>query len=259
MDDSNSDETWPNKMHHRYTRPVTQHRFAYIIQTTNIILLKVGSLVKLERKAILCYISPMSELFLATNNEGKIREYKHLLASLQIKLWTPHMLGIELDVREDGISYAENARLKALTYVQASGMPTLADDSGLEVDALGGAPGIHSARYAGDEADDAARYELLLQKLHDVPFEKRTARFRCVLVLATPTSELYSTEGVCEGIISFEPRGSHGFGYDPIFFLPEYGQTMAELPPELKNRISHRARAVQKMLPTLSRVLTGQI
>lgn len=200
----------------------------------------------------------MAKLFLATNNEGKIREYEHLLAHLQIKLWTPRMLGIELAVREDGTSYAENARLKALGYVQASGMPTLADDSGLEVDALGGAPGIRSARYAGGEANDAERYELLLQKLKDVPLEKRTARFRCVLVLATPRGELYSTEGICEGLISFEPRGSYGFGYDPIFFLPEYGQTMAELPPELKNRISHRARAVQKMLPVLSHVLTVQ-
>ncbi len=198
----------------------------------------------------------MTDLFLATNNKGKIREYEQLLAPLQIKLWTPYILGIKFTVREDGTSYAENARLKALCYVQASGMPTLADDSGLEVDALDGAPGIRSARYAGDEASDAERYELLLQELKDVPLEKRTARFRCVLVLATPKGKLYSTEGICEGLISFEPRGSHGFGYDPIFFLPEYGQTMAELPPELKNRISHRARAVQKMLPILSRVLT---
>ncbi|MBC7260391.1 MAG: hypothetical protein H5T63_00130, partial [Chloroflexi bacterium] len=132
------------------------------------------------------------------------------------------------------------------------------DDSGLEVDALGGAPGIRSARYAGHDTDDASRYQLLLQELDGVPWEKRTARFRCVLVLATPDGEVYSTEGVCEGLVAFEPRGDHGFGYDPVFFLPEYGQTMAQLPPEVKNRISHRARAVQKMFPVLSLVLSRQ-
>lgn len=231
---------------------------AWVVQITNAILLKVGNLVKLERKANVCYISPMTDLFLATNNPGKIREYEQLLAPLEVKLWTPRMLGLEITVREEAASYAENARLKALTYVRASGMPTLADDSGLEVDALGGAPGIHSARYAGHDANDADRYHLLLQQLEGLPWEKRTARFRCVLVLATPDGEVYSTEGVCEGIIGFEPRGSHGFGYDPIFFLPEYGMTMAQLSPEVKNRVSHRARAVQEMLPILSRVLAGR-
>ncbi|MGC8787860.1 MAG: XTP/dITP diphosphatase [Anaerolineae bacterium] len=200
----------------------------------------------------------MTNLFLATNNAGKIREYEQLLAPLAVQLWTPQMLRLELTVREDGASYAENARIKALTYVRVSGIPTLADDSGLEVDALGGAPGICSARYAGHDADDASRYQLLLQELDGVPWEKRTARFRCVLVLATPDGEVYSTEGVCEGLIAFEPRGDHGFGYDPVFFLPEYGQTMAQLPPEIKNRISHRARAVQKMFPVLSLVLSRQ-
>ncbi|MGQ9493996.1 MAG: RdgB/HAM1 family non-canonical purine NTP pyrophosphatase, partial [Anaerolineae bacterium] len=203
------------------------------------------------------YISAMTNLLLATDNAGKIREYEQLLESLQIKLWTPRELGLALAVHEDGASYVENARIKALAYMQTSGMPTLADDSGLEVDALSGAPGIHSARYAGYEADDADRYYLLLQQLEGLPWEKRTARFRCVLVLATTVGEIYSTEGVCEGFIGFEPQGSHGFGYDPIFFLPEYGQTMAQLSPEIKNRISHRARAVQKMLPILSRILAG--
>nr|MBC7244394.1 XTP/dITP diphosphatase [Chloroflexota bacterium] len=197
----------------------------------------------------------MTNLFLATDNPGKMREYEQLLAPLRVKLWTPHLLGLALAVHEDGASYAENARVKALTYMRASGMPTLADDSGLEVDALGGAPGIHSARYAGHDANDADRCYLLLQQLEGVPREKRTARFRCVLVLATPDGEVHSTEGICEGFIGFEPQGSHGFGYDPIFFLPEYGQTMGQLSPEIKNRISHRARAVQKMFPVLSRIL----
>ncbi len=197
----------------------------------------------------------MSSLLIATNNPGKQREYDHLLAPLNLELCTLQDLRLSIVVPEDGDSYAENARTKALSYAQASGLLTLADDSGLEVDALDGEPGLHSARYAGNSASDADRYRLLLQKLHGIPWEKRTARFRCVIVLAIPGGETYSTEGTCEGLITLEPQGNHGFGYDPVFYLPQYGQTMAQLPIEVKNRISHRGRAAQKMLPILTRVL----
>jgi XTP/dITP diphosphohydrolase len=194
-------------------------------------------------------------LLIATENVGKKHEFEQLLAPLPLELCTPHNLGLDFAVCEDGESYVQNARIKALCYMQASQLPTLADDSGLEVDALDGAPGLHSARYAGEGANDVDRYRLLLQKLAGVPWPERTARFRCVLVLAVPSGEVYVTEGTCEGIIAFEPKGDHGFGYDPIFYLPEQGLTMAQLAPATKNRLSHRARAVEQMLPILSHLL----
>ncbi len=210
---------------------------------------------QIEGIAILWYIPPMVRLLIATENQGKKREYQQLLASLPWVLRTPRDLALYLAIDENGDSYAQNARIKALRYMQASQLPALADDSGLEVDALGGAPGLHSARYAGGTANDAGRYRLLLQNLTAVPWNERTARFRCVLVLAIPGGEVYTTEGTCEGMIAFEPAGDHGFGYDPIFYLPGQGKTMAQLPAGVKNHISHRARAVQQMIPILSRVL----
>jgi XTP/dITP diphosphohydrolase len=210
---------------------------------------------QIEGIAIVCYIPPMTKLLVATNNAGKKREYDRLLALRHLQLCSPQDLQLSVTVRESGATYAENARIKALSYLRASGLPALADDSGLEVDALGGEPGLRSARYAGPGSGDADRYRLLLQRLEGVPWEQRTARFRCVVVLAVPGGEIHTTEGSCEGIIAFEPRGNHGFGYDPVFYLPQYGQTMAQLPPKVKNRISHRAVAVQGMLPILSRIL----
>lgn len=210
---------------------------------------------QIEGIAIVCYIPPMTKLLVATNNAGKKREYHRLLALRQLQLCFPQDLRLSFTVRESGATYAENARIKALSYLHASGLPTLADDSGLEVDALGGEPGLRSARYAGPGSGDADRYRLLLQRLEGVPWEQRAARFRCVVVLAVPGGEIHTTEGTCEGIIAFEPRGDHGFGYDPVFYLPQFEQTMAQLPPKVKNRISHRAVAVQRMLPVLSRIL----
>ena len=188
----------------------------------------------------------MPKLLIATNNPGKLREYEELLAGLPLELTSPAREGLSLEVAETGESFAENARLKAVAYARASGLLTLADDSGLEVDALGGRPGVHSARYAGEGADDEERYRLLLEEMRGVPWEKRTARFRCVIAIATPEGEVRTAEGTCEGIIAFEPRGEHGFGYDPVFYLPQHGRTMAELEPRAKNRISHRARAARK-------------
>jgi XTP/dITP diphosphohydrolase len=193
------------------------------------------------------------KLLIATRNRGKKREYARLLQGLEVELIALDDLGVTKTIKEDGASYTENALLKARGYAAATGLLTLADDSGLEVDALDGAPGVLTARYAGEGATDEQRYLLLLEQLKDVPHEHRTARFRCVIALAWPDGRVEITEGVCEGRITREPRGEHGFGYDPVFYVPEYGCTMAELPPEIKNRISHRARAAAAASEILSR------
>jgi XTP/dITP diphosphohydrolase len=179
----------------------------------------------------------------ATNNPGKIREYDVLLAGLRLDLCGLAEVGLDTEVEETGQTFAENALLKALAYGRASRLLTLADDSGLEVEALGGAPGVYSARYAGKGASDADRYRKLLTALEGVPWEKRAARFRCVIALAWPDGRAETFEGQCDGVIAFEPRGTNGFGFDPVFYMPEHGCTMAELPTEVKNRVSHRARA----------------
>jgi len=196
----------------------------------------------------------MPKLLLATNNKGKAREYKSLLQGIPFELVTPAELGISTEVAEVGKSFEENARLKAKTLAAESRLLALADDSGLEVDALGGEPGTLSARYAGEGASDRDRVSYLLTKLEGVPQEKRTARFRCVIAIATPQGEVELCSGECEGFIAFEPRGNRGFGYDPIFYLPELKKTMAELPPELKNKVSHRGKAAVKAREVLERL-----
>lgn len=195
------------------------------------------------------------KLLIATSNQGKVREYTALLAGLNLAIVLPSDLGLREEIVESGTNYAQNALRKATTYAKASGIWALADDSGLEVDALNGAPGLHSARYAGLQASDQDRYELLLLNLKDLPEERRTARFRCAIALASPTGEAHVREGTCEGRIATAPSGSGGFGYDPVFYLPEVGCTMAELPVEAKNRISHRARAMMKMQEVLVGVI----
>jgi XTP/dITP diphosphohydrolase len=199
-------------------------------------------------------LSNVMKLLIATQNPGKVREFRLLLAPLKASLCFPFELGLQVNVPEDGDTYADNARQKALAYARASGLLALADDSGLEVDALTGAPGIHSARYT--PGHDVDRVAALLARLRDVAWEQRTARFRCVVVIAAPSGELYGTEGTCQGMIALEPAGQGGFGYDPIFYLPDYDCTMAQLPQALKNRVSHRARAVEAALPTLHHLLT---
>ncbi len=188
-------------------------------------------------------------LLVATQNAGKMQELAQLLAPSGAEIIFPPALGLQLDVAEDGDTYAENALHKAQAYAHAAHMLTLADDSGLEVDALGGAPGVHSARYV--VGSDAQRASVLLEHLANVPWERRTARFRCIVAIVSADGHQSLVEGVCEGMIAFEPAGSGGFGYDPVFFLPEYGCTMAQLPPQIKNRISHRARAIKAALPVL--------
>ncbi len=188
----------------------------------------------------------MQKLLIATNNQGKVLEFQELFKGLPYELVTPKQLGIKLDVEESGTTYRENARIKAAAFAEASGLLTLADDSGLEVDALNGEPGIRSSRYAGESASDTQRVDFLLNKLRNVPEKQRTGRFRCVIALACPDRQIEYCEGSCEGLITLAPKGAEGFGYDPIFYFPDLKKTMAELPAEVKNRISHRACAAAK-------------
>ena len=188
----------------------------------------------------------MLKLLLASQNSGKLREMQFILRDLPIQIIAPAEIGIHLQVEETGKTYAENAALKAKAFAKASGLIALGDDSGLEVDALEGKPGLYSARYAPiSNASDADRRAFLLENLHPHP-RPWTARFRATLAIAQPNGEIFFTEGSCEGEIIPEERGTGGFGYDPIFYLPEIGFTMAELSEEEKNRLSHRAKALEK-------------
>jgi XTP/dITP diphosphohydrolase len=196
----------------------------------------------------------MSKLLLATFNPGKIREYRFLLDGLGYQITTLSEEGITKIVIESGSSYQQNARLKAMSYVKLSQLTTLADDSGLEVDALNSEPGVKSARFAGETATDAEKVNFLLAKLKGVPWEKRTARFKCVIVIASQGGQFEVCYGECIGMIAFEAKGENGFGYDPIFLLPNIGKTMAELPFEMKNQISHRALASQKARQVLQQL-----
>lgn len=203
----------------------------------------------------------MATLLIASGNIGKLREIRAILStaqgdeSLPYDLVLPAQIGIQLDVEEDGATYAENAAKKAVAYAQASGLVTLADDSGLEVYALGSEPGLHSARYAPwPGATDADRRLYLLQKLQNLP-RPWMAHFHCTVAIAMPGGELEFAEGDCPGEIIPEERGTGGFGYDPIFYLSELQRTMAELSLEQKNTLSHRARAVLAALPVLKRMV----
>jgi XTP/dITP diphosphohydrolase len=185
-------------------------------------------------------------LLLATNNKGKIREYKNLLLGIPFQIATPAEIGIPPNVDETGVSFEENAGLKALSMARQSGLLSLSDDSGLEVDALGGEPGVHSHRFAGEGASDEDRINFLLSRLKSIPEKKHAAQFRCVIAIAKPEGDIKFFPGICRGVIIGEPRGNHGFGYDPVFLVPKLGKTMAELTLEEKNLISHRARAAEK-------------
>jgi XTP/dITP diphosphohydrolase len=197
----------------------------------------------------------LPKLLVATHNPGKMREYRQLLQDVPLDLVSLDDLGIAEDVDETGNTFAENAWLKAHTYARLSGLLTLSDDSGLEVDALGGEPGIHSARYGGDScATDEDRVKLLLSKLEQVPWDQRTARFRCVIAVDGLAGRQVSVVGSVAGMIQYEPRGDEGFGYDPVFYLPSYQQTMAQLPLAEKNRISHRSDAARKSVEILKKL-----
>ena len=195
----------------------------------------------------------MAKLLLATNNQAKVREYRSLLQNIPFELVTLAEEGITTTVSEVGESLEENARLKATVLASQSQLLALADDSGLEVDALGGEPGRLSARYAGEGASDRDRVNYLLARLKGVPWQKRSACFRCIIAIATPGGEVELCSGECRGFITFEPRGEQGFGYDPVFYLPELDKTMAELPLEIKNQVSHRGQAARKAYQVLER------
>ncbi|MCF8011299.1 MAG: XTP/dITP diphosphatase [Clostridiales bacterium] len=184
-------------------------------------------------------------LVLATNNEGKVRELQDMLGTQDFEVVSLKEYPSIPEVEEDGATFKENAVKKAREISAAVGEWTMADDSGLEVDYLGGAPGVHSARFAGEHGDNEANNKRLLELLEGVPFENRTARFRCVVAVASPGGDVKTAEGSCEGIITGDPRGDEGFGYDPLFYSPEHGKTFAELDRETKNASSHRGRALR--------------
>ena len=194
-------------------------------------------------------------ILIASANRGKVSEYRDLLDGLDCELLSLGDAGIEGDIAETGSTYEQNARLKAVECAARSGLLTLADDSGLEVEALGGEPGVRSARYAGDHANDAQRVAHLLEKLKGVPCERRGARFVCVIAIATPEGDVTLCRGECPGSIVTEPLGKRGFGYDPVFLLAELGLTMAQLPPDVKNRLSHRGRAASAARQVLRRFI----
>lgn len=196
-----------------------------------------------------------NKLLLATNNPGKLKEMSVLLSELALEVTTPLEQGIHLEVDESGKTFEANAKLKAEAFSSFSGLMSLSDDSGLEVDVLKGEPGVMSARYAGPNASDQDRVQYLLDKLKGIPLGRRSARFRCVMAISRPGEEVEIFEGVCEGVIGEEPKGSGGFGYDPIFYIPSLGVNMAELSIENKNSISHRGIASRKVRQYLSAIL----
>jgi len=196
----------------------------------------------------------MNKLLIATNNKGKVKELQDLLKSLGIELVTPADINLNLEVEEDGANYNENAAKKARAFAQASGLVSLADDSGLEVDALDGAPGLHSARYHPKPgANDADRRAYMIENLKGKP-RPWTAHFHATIAIAVPSKDVHIVEGNCYGEIIPEERGTGGFGYDPIFLFPELNQTMAELDMDEKNRLSHRAKAVMNAIPVLRKL-----
>ena len=194
-------------------------------------------------------------LVIATRNRKKFEEMRAILSDLDADLRSLVDFGDLEPVPETGDTFEANARIKALGYARATRQWALADDSGLEVDALGGKPGVWSSRWGGQEGNDALNNEMLLRSLADHPKETWTAQYRCVTVLASPDRVLATTDGGCEGRITDRPAGANGFGYDPYFWVPEHGCTMAQLDPQVKNRLSHRARALEAMRAELEKLL----
>lgn len=190
----------------------------------------------------------MKQIIIATKNKGKVREFNDFFRTYGIEVLSLLDLDSDIpDIEETGATFEENAALKAEQIANLLNKPVLADDSGLMVDALDGAPGVYSARYAGEKKSDYANNEKLLNALKDVPEEKRTAKFICVLAVSVPGEETVFQTGICEGKIGFEPQGNNGFGYDPLFIPNGYTNTMAEISSEEKNRISHRSQAIKKL------------
>ena len=193
----------------------------------------------------------MRKFIVATKNKGKLKEIGEILKSLPFEVVSMEDVGISKDIEEYGSTFEENALIKAREVHRLTGETVMADDSGLEVDYLNGAPGIYSARFAGEEATDEDKNKKLLLLLKDVPFEKRTARFICAIAVVFSDSKEFTVKGICEGFMAGEPKGTHGFGYDPLFFLPEYNMTTAEMSPTEKHKISHRGKALGLMVEQL--------
>lgn len=194
------------------------------------------------------------KLVLATKNQGKIREFQEAFHRLGIDCISIRDISNVSDPIENGNTFIENAKIKALYYMNACGLPCLADDSGLDVDILNGAPGIYSARYAGTHGDDEANNQKLISQLQGVPMSKRGAQYVCALVLVYPDGRMYEAEGICNGLIQDEPRGTEGFGYDPYFYVPKFRKTMAELTIEEKELISHRGRALRQLIGQIEKM-----
>ncbi len=197
----------------------------------------------------------MEKLVVATKNKGKITEIKKVLQNMPFEVLSMGDIGITVDVVEDGKTFEENSLKKAVEICEICKTIVIADDSGIEVDYLNGAPGIYSARFGGPEASDADRNEKLLNMLVNVPFEKRTARYVCAIAVAFPDGRSFVVRDTCEGYVDFKCKGDSGFGYDPLFYLSEYDKTMAEISMEIKNKISHRAKALEKMSSALNNYL----
>lgn len=202
----------------------------------------------------------MRQIIFATGNEGKMREIRAILEDMELEICSMKEAGLALDIEENGTTFEENARIKAQAVADALAAQgktrecvVMADDSGLEIDVLNGEPGVYSARYLGEKTPFSEKSADLLRRLKDVPKEKRSARFICAIAAVFPDGETVITRGVIEGHIGYELRGDNGFGYDPIFYLPEYGRTAAELTDEEKNRISHRSRALEMMKEELKK------
>jgi XTP/dITP diphosphohydrolase len=195
------------------------------------------------------------EVVIATRNSGKLREIQAILSPLGLKILSLRDFPEVPEIIEDGQTFEENAVKKAAAVSRQTSRMAIADDSGLAVDALQGRPGVFSSRYAGEKATDAERYQKLLKEMTGTPQGKRGAAFICAMAVASPKGKVEVVEGECRGEIAFAPKGSHGFGYDPVFYLPEWGKTMAELDPEVKNRISHRAQALEKLKQVLPKIL----
>lgn len=198
----------------------------------------------------------MNKLIVATKNKGKIAEIKKVLSNIPFDIVSMGEIGIDIDVVEDGTTFEENSLKKAIEICKVSKTMVMADDSGLEVDFLGGAPGIYSARFGSPEAKtDEDRNEKLLNSLKEIPFEQRTARFVCAIAVAFPDGRSFVVRGTCDGYIDFKSKGANGFGYDPLFYIPQYEKTMGELEGEIKNKISHRAKALDLMANEINNYL----
>ena len=194
----------------------------------------------------------MRKFIAATKNKGKLKEIEEILVGLPLRIISMEEAGITMDIEETGTTFEENALIKAREIYKITGEMVMADDSGLEIDFLNGAPGIYSARFAGVGATDKDKNDKILSLLRDVPFEQRAARFVCAIAVILPNGSDFTVKGVCEGVIGFEASGNNGFGYDPLFYLPEYKLTTAQMPPNEKHKISHRGKALQCMVDRLN-------